>query len=545
MKNNIWFDLFNSLAVKYKTSEAKIIENFAFSIEKAYLKEFPDLEIRVDINSEKKTIKLIELRTVVKDYPEIDDDLEISLEDAISVDPKIKIGEKLETKIDISNFERRIAAHVKQIFSQKMSEISNLQIYDVWKDKIGTIIRAPIEENKDKYIEINLGVNIKGVLLRSEQIKNEKLEHNKKYFFYIKDVKESTKGWPIILSRIHPGLVENLIQEFVDEVKNNIVEIKSISRIPGFKTKVAVYSNTPGVDPVGACVGMNGERIKSISREINNEHVDFIRYSEDILQLIVNACSPHKILGVEINNDEEDDINPFHKFITLITEQENIPKLIGKEGNNIKLISKITNATIEGIFSKEDAIENEIKFIDVSGLNPIKYGTSFKGFNRNNNDIFDDDIDSFLDDFTSNFSKSKNTKNYKNKNNYKNQDYHSNTYYEREEIIEDNNSKSLDDDFFDDIINNISVAKKQPVVEKFAVKENIDEMIFGSHNFNKDNGPKYKKPKRVKPFANKIESIFKDEVDDFQDITEDSLNDASGDEKITFSDYLDIELDEE
>ena len=530
IKNN-WFSLINDLSIKYKTTEQKIIENLSFAIERAYLKEYADANIRVDINQTKKTIQLFEIKTVVKNYPEIDDDLEITFEEAKEIKSDIKIGDVFEKEIDISNFERRIAAHVKQVFDQKMSEVSNLLIYEKWENRVGTIIKAEVEENKDKYIEVNLGSNIKGVVLKSDQIKNEKLEMGKKHFFYIKTIKESTKGWPIILSRSHAGLIENLLKEFIDEIKQGIIEIKAIARIAGFKTKLAVESHQEGVDAIGACVGVGGERIKSISKEVNDEFIDFVRWDEDIKQLIVNACVPHRIIGIEIN-DDDDNPESEHKLISLVLDSATIPKLIGRDGANIKLISKIINCTIEGIFSLEDAIENDIKYIDVSNLNSRSRGSSFiKNYNRF--EISDDD---YLETIGENVpSKPKIFKK------PKKQVAPFESYYSEEYEVKTYDSV-IDEESFDDIINNISVPRKEKFEERVfnSSNENIDDMLFEEKNLERDAGPKYKKA-RIKKKVEEEESIFKDETDDFQDITEDSID---FDDNIDFSDNLEIDEEE-
>lgn len=531
MKNNDWFDLISILAVKYKTSEQKIMDNLIFAIEKAYLKENVDANIRVDINQNKKLIQLFEIKNVVEDYPAIDDDLEITIEEAIKIKKTSKIGDALEQEIDISNFERRIAAHVKQVFDQKMSEVSNLLIYEEWENKVGTMIKAEVEENKDKYVEVNLGANIKGVVLKSDQIKNEKLEMGRKHFFYIKTIKESTKGWPIILSRSHAGLVENLLKEFIDEIKQGLIEIKAIARIAGFKTKIAVESHQEGIDAIGACVGVGGERIKSISKEINDEFIDFVRWDDDIKQLIVNACVPHHIIGIEIN-DDDDNPESDHKLISLVLDAATIPKLIGRDGANIKLISKIINCTIEGIFSLEDAIENEIQYQDVSNLNRRSRGNSFiKNYNRF--EISDDDYLEAVGEKT--VERPRVVKKPKRQvaqfETYFNEEYEVKTY-----------DSIIDEASFDDIINNISVPKKEKFEAKVVnVHENIDDMLFDDSNPDKDFGPKYKKARIHKKNIKEEESIFKDETDDFQDITEDSLN---FDDDIDFSDNLEIDEEE-
>lgn len=537
MKNIDWFNLIEALAKVKKISEDKILDNLSFAIEKAYLREYPDLDIKININKDEKEISLIEIRSVVNDYPEIDDDREITIEDAILIDKKINVGDFLENIINISDFDRRIAQHVRQVFEQKMSEVSNSLIFDAWEDKIGTIIKAEVEEVKDKYIEINLGHETKGVVLKSDQIRNDKLELGKKYFFYIRTIKESTKGWPIILSRSHSGLVENLLSEFIEEIKNGIIEIKAIARIAGFKTKIAVESHQEGIDPIGTCVGVGGERIKSISKEINDEFIDFVKWDDDLKQLIVNSCVPHKIIGLEINNDE-DHPDGDHKLISVVLENSDIPKFIGRDGANIKLISKITNCTIEGIFSLEDAIENDIKYDDVSHLNPRSHSKSFiKHFPQDS--LTDEDFNfSTPNHRSNNVGSSNNFSKPRTFSKPKKQVTSFDEYYKEEYEVK-TFDHHLDDDAFDDIIENISVPKREKISQS-VVNENIDDILFEDGDAEKDLKSKYKKSRAPK-ITKKEESIFKEEMDEFDDITEDSLEQETN---VDFSDNLEIDEDE-
>lgn len=374
-----FFNNLIKIAQEKSIDEDKVVEILKFSLEKAYLKESPDIKLFIDINKKKKEISLFEVKNVVdKKEDDIDDDIEISLDDAKKINSKAKVGEEINIEVNLKNFEKRMASHVLQLFQQKLSEITNLKVFDVWQNKIGSIIRAEVEKVDNKYIEVNLGDTM-GVLLKNEQIPNELLEPGKSYLFLIKDIKPQSKSWPIILSRNDKKLLEYLLFSNVSEIQEGIIEIKMIARVPGFKSKVALISHDTNVDPVGTCVGVGGKRIKDISSQLNNEKIDIINYSDDPKQFLVNALSPEKIIGVEITNDEETN----SKIITIVCDDKDLAKVIGKSGVNVKLLSQLTGWSIDFV-SLTIAIEDKINFQDISNIAPVKFNNSFNNRNFGN-----------------------------------------------------------------------------------------------------------------------------------------------------------------
>ncbi len=397
MKVKEIFELIKAISDSYEIDQNIIKDNLIFSFEKAYLKEYPDVIFKMDIDLENNKMRAWEEKVVVDDSmsEDLDDDKEITYSDALQYSTKAKIGEIIEIPVLIDELDRRIAIHVKQLFEQKISEQSNSVVYSKWNSRIGENIVAEVENDHNRYVEVNLG-DTKGALLKANQIPGERLQIGKKYEFYIKDVKEQTKGWPIILSRNDQGLVENLLRRYVSEIDAGLIEIKAIARIPGFKTKVAVKANQEGIDPIGTCVGPEGSRIKEINRIIcadnqdsknRGEFVDIILWDEDPKQFLVNACAPEQLIGVEIT-DDEDSADGLHKFVTLVVNEETLPKVIGKSGMNIKLISRLTNWAID-IVDEKTAIEDEIKYELVGHLVPIKPASTgrpnFNNYMQSNN----------------------------------------------------------------------------------------------------------------------------------------------------------------
>ncbi len=525
MKVKEIFDLIKAISDSHEIDENVVKDNLIFSFEKAYLKEYPDVIFKMVIDMDNHKIKAWEEKNVVEDSmgEDLDDDKEITLSDALKYTTKATVGQPIEIPVLIDELDRRIAVHIKQLFEQKISEQSNSVVYSKWNGRIGENIVAEIENDHNRYIEVNLG-DTKGALLKANQIPNERLVIGKKYEFYIKDVKEQTKGWPIILSRSDQGLVENLLKRYVSEIADGLIEIKAIARIPGFKTKVAVKANQEGLDPIGACVGPNGQRIKEIIHTIGGEFVDIILWDEDPKQFLVNACAPEQLIGVEIT-DDEDSADGLHKFVTLVVNNETLPKIIGKSGMNIKLISKLTNWAID-IVDENTAIEDEIKYELVGHLVPIKPVSSRPNLNSFN--------------MTLNNSKPRVNKP---KQTSVDAAYSYGKDDEYVTVYDNYNSNDLDitDEDIESLINFNSAPKKEKPVD---IEIDLEDI------YNKDEkstvGPKHKKSKNkvkssVNQDANNLLEEFGDIADDFD--FEDYQASQDDEEEQIGSDNL--ELDEE
>ncbi|MEF9985203.1 MAG: transcription termination factor NusA [Malacoplasma sp.] len=514
------FNKVNEIALAKEIDQDKVIDVLKTSIEKAYLKENPDCQLLIEINEKKKDIKLFELKTIVdKSEDEIDDDIEISLEDAKKLKENSKLGDSISVEIDLDSFEKRMAIHVLQIFQQRLNEVSNSKIYEQWQDKIGKVVRAEVERVELKYIEVNLGTTM-GVLLKSEQIPNEVLVPGESYLFLIKDIKEQSRGWPIILSRADEKFLDHLLVTNIPEIEQGIIEIKSISRIAGFKAKIALSSNDPNVDPIGTCVGVGGKRIKDISAMINNERIDIILYSDNPKQLLVNACSPEKIIGLEITNDDNDEeLHKGGKIVTIVCKDEDLPKLIGRGGVNVKLLSRLTKWSID-IVSLTMAVEDKIKYEDVSNLSISKFDNQGK-FNNN-----------FFAKRQNNFSGNSNNPNAKKDFSSRNKSFGSNSGnddYNNSSFFKNGSSNTWDSSFL----------KK--------VDEITDEDVENLLNFNSTSSAK-KKKKSIQQNDNygskkgfskpKKEKV--DILDEYENVSEDDLHEDNSVDK-DFLDFDDLE----
>lgn len=364
MKIKSFLEKLEKIAKDKETSNDEIIKIIETAFEKSYLKENPDMDIESVVNLEKEAIQLFEKRVVVdKLEDEIDDDREINLEDAQKIKKSYKLGDIVKTEVDLSKLEKRIITHFTQILTHNLNDISNSKIYENWKNKVGYIIKAEVEKKDNRLVEVNLD-ETKGVLLKADQIPGEELKEGQKYLFLIKEVKQQSKGWPIILSRADDGLLRFLLKNEISEISSGLIEIKKIARAVGFKSKVAIISKQPGIDAVATAVGVGGKRIKEISSLLNNEKIDIILYDEDPKQFLVNACHPEKITGVEITDDED---VPGSKIVTIVCPEKNLFKLIGKSGVNVRLLSKLTGWSVD-IVSEEFAKESQIEYEDISHL---------------------------------------------------------------------------------------------------------------------------------------------------------------------------------
>lgn len=371
------FDNIQSIAQEKGISAQRVSELLKESIEKAYSKENPDVRAQARIDLDKKTINLVEIKKIVdKSEDEIDDDTEINISEAIESKKNAVIGDDLEIDVNISNFERRIAMHILQIFQQKLNEITNLKIYEKWKNKENLVVYAEVEKNDNlRNAEVKLNDDF-GIVGKNDQIPNERLKPGLKYYFLIKEVKQQSKSWPIILSRTHPLLIQHLMAANVPEIHEGIVKMELIARLPGYKTKIAVSCSDPNIDPVGTCVGRSGSRIMAVSNLVNKEKIDVFAYDKDPKQLIVNMCAPEQIVGLEITSDPTEN-NPNNKIITIVCKDESVEKIIGKGGINVKLMSMLTGWSID-VISLKLAIEDQIEYEDVTHLSPSKYNAYVK-----------------------------------------------------------------------------------------------------------------------------------------------------------------------
>ncbi len=315
-----------------------VIDALKEALEKSYKKNYlcQEANVRVEINPKNFRIQLFEIREVVDDVN--DEDLEISIEEARETNPKIQIGDTVETMVSPEVFGRLAANQTKQILRQKIREAEKETLYNEYADKKDEIITGIIDRVEPRFAIINIG-KMGALLPVNHQIPNETLREGQTIKVYVTDVENNPKGTHVNVSRTDPKLVKRLFEMQVPEIYEGIVEIKSVSREPGERTKIAVYAKNPDIDPIGACVGTKGVRVKNIVDELHGEMIDIVQYSTDPKVYITNALSPAVVLKVIVN--EED-----NSALAIVPDNQ-LSLAIGKRGQNARLAVRLTNWKID------------------------------------------------------------------------------------------------------------------------------------------------------------------------------------------------------
>ncbi|NME81778.1 transcription termination factor NusA [Clostridium sp. SM-530-WT-3G] len=355
-------------ALRELVKEKGICEDLLFTtiqdaLVAAYKKNYANVNtnaqnVKVTIDRETGEIGVYAQKVVVDEV--YDDVTEISIEEAKAISPKYEVDDVVDLEVTPKNFGRVAAQLAKQVVTQRIKEAERNIIYDEYKEQEFDIITGTILRKDKGMVFVNLG-KLEGVIGPNEQIPHEEYNFNEKLKLYIVEVKNGSKGPQIHVSRTHPGLVKRLFELEVPEIFNGVVEIKSISREAGSRSKIAVFSNDPEVDAMGACVGPKGVRVQNIVNELKNEKIDIIKWSKDPAEFIANSLSPAKVLSVEV--DEE------NKCAKVVVDDNQLSLAIGKEGQNVRLAAKLTNWKID-IKSKSqkeklDAEEEKLLNTDV------------------------------------------------------------------------------------------------------------------------------------------------------------------------------------
>ncbi|MBE5894691.1 MAG: transcription termination/antitermination protein NusA [Lachnospiraceae bacterium] len=295
--------------------------------------------IRVDIDKNTCEFHVIATKEVV----ELEDDvmdpaIEISLDEAKKINPEVQIGETVEIEVNSKEFGRIATQNAKNVITQKIREEERNVVYNQFHTKERDIMTGVIQRRSGRNWNVNLG-KADGLLMESEMVAGEEYAPNQRLKVFILEVKSTPKGSKITVSRTHPELVKRLFESEVTEIKDGTVEIKSIAREAGSRTKMAVYSNNENVDPVGACVGVNGARVNAIVKELRGEKIDIICWDENPGNLIRNALSPAQIINVFADPDE--------KTANVVVPDNQLSLAIGKAGQNARLAAKLTNYKID------------------------------------------------------------------------------------------------------------------------------------------------------------------------------------------------------
>ncbi|GKX66307.1 transcription termination factor NusA [Inconstantimicrobium mannanitabidum] len=296
----------------------------------------PAQNVRVTMNRETGEFHVFAQKDVVETaYDHIN---EIGIDEAKGLNPKYQIGDVAEIEVTPKNFGRVAAQLAKQVVVQRIKEAERTIIYNEYVEKEYDIITGTVARKDKGNVFVDLG-KIEGIITPSEQMSTDEYNFNEKYKLYIVEVKNGSKGAQVVVSRTHPGLVKRLFELEVPEIFDGVVEIKSIAREAGSRTKISVYSNEENIDPMGACVGPKGVRVQNVVNELKNEKIDIIKWSKIPEEFIANSLSPAKVISVEVHEEE--------KSAKVVVEDNQLSLAIGKEGQNVRLAAKLTGWKID------------------------------------------------------------------------------------------------------------------------------------------------------------------------------------------------------
>ena len=350
-------------------SKESILQFLEESLIKAYKKQLggDDADVRAKIDAEKGTIELCQVKNVVKDVE--DDFLEISVEDANALDSKkkYKAGDEFVIEAPIDELRKATAMSVKSMLKQKFAEAEKSILYETFKDKIGTIITGKVEKVDERGISVNI-VKTSVYLPKKELIGDERFIVGETIKIYVDDVASGTKGAHIVVSRSKEGFLRCLCAEEIHEIYDGTIQIKGIAREAGERSKIAVYSPDPKIDPAGACIGPNGSRIQKIVSQlgnggINKEKIDIIGYSDNAALYIMEALKPAHALGIVVNEEE--------KTAVVVVKDDSLSLAIGRRGVNVRLAVKLTGFNID-VKTESQALEEGLEYTSFEEIQAVE-----------------------------------------------------------------------------------------------------------------------------------------------------------------------------
>ena len=311
-----------------------LLESIETALVTAYKRNFDSLEnVKIEMDRKTGATHVYSVKEVVEKVE--NENKEINIKEAKNINPNVEIGETVEIEIVPRNFGRIAAQTAKQVIIQKLREAEREIIFTEFNDRKGEIVSGIIQKADKNIVVMDLG-RLEGVMPTKEQIPTEHYKVNDKIKGYVLNVEKGAKGAPqVIVSRSHPDFVRKLLEFEIPEIYEGVIEIKSVSRDPGHRSKVAVYSPDPNIDPVGSCVGQKGVRIQNVINELNGEKIDVIEWNEDPSIYIASSLLPAKILAVDIKENE--------RFAQVIVPDDQLSLAIGKSGQNARLAAKLTD----------------------------------------------------------------------------------------------------------------------------------------------------------------------------------------------------------
>lgn len=355
-------------------SREVLIEAIEAALVSAYKRNFNQAQnVRVDMNLETGTMRVFARKEVVDEV--FDSRLEISKDEARNINPSFEPGDMVELEVTPKEFGRIAAQTAKQVVTQRVREAERGIIYSEFVDREDDIMTGIVQRQDPRFIYVSLG-KIEALLPQSEQMSNETYKPHDRIKVYLTKVEKTTKGPQIFVSRTHPGLLKRLFEIEVPEIYDGTVEIKSVAREAGDRSKISVATDHDEIDPVGACVGPKGARVQAIVDELKGEKIDIVEWSSDPVEFVANALSPSKVLDVIVNEND--------KSTTVVVPDYQLSLAIGKRGQNARLAAKLTGWKID-IKSETDAREAGVYPRDFFDLEDTEMDESF--------DLVDEEIE--------------------------------------------------------------------------------------------------------------------------------------------------------
>ena len=339
-------DALTALEKQKGISREVLTEAIEAALLTAYKRNFNQAQnVRVDLNLDQGSMKVYSRKDVVEEVE--DERLQISIENAHVINPAYELGDIVEEEVTPRDFGRIAAQTAKQVVTQRVREAERGMIYEEYVDREDDIVNGIVERLDARNLYVGLG-KVEAVLPSGEQIQTESYKPHDRIKVYITKVERTSRGPQVFVSRTHPGLLRRLFEMEVPEIYDGIVEIKTIAREAGDRSKISVHTNNSDVDPIGSCVGARGARVQSISNELNGEKIDIVEWSENPVEFVANALSPSKVLDVQVSEDE--------RSTTVVVPDYQLSLAIGKRGQNARLAAKLTGWKID-IKSETDARE--------------------------------------------------------------------------------------------------------------------------------------------------------------------------------------------
>ncbi|WP_017185266.1 transcription termination factor NusA [Alkalibacillus haloalkaliphilus] len=357
--NTDLLDAMKSLADEKGIDREVLYEALDAALVSAYKKNFNSkTNVRVDLDSDDGELKVYARLQIVEEVE--DNDLEISIEEAREIDPTYEVDDVVEREVTPRNFGRIAAQAAKQVVTQRVREAERGVIYNDFVDRLDDILIGTVQRMDQRYLYIHLG-KIEGKLPINEIMPGESYKVHDRIKVYVTKVENTSKGPQVYVSRTHPGLLKRLFEIEVPEIYEGIVEIMSVSREAGDRSKISVHAEDPEIDPVGSCVGQRGQRVQTVVDELNGEKIDIVHYSEDPVVYISNALSPSKVIDVLVDEEEH--------ATTVIVPDNQLSLAIGKRGQNARLAAKLTGWKIdiksESEATEEGLLNNDSAEVDV------------------------------------------------------------------------------------------------------------------------------------------------------------------------------------